>query len=336
MNKIIFAIIFLLAIVNFFSINTIYNSYVDQKFLMGAFYNKAENIPLEDIFSINTSFPNLSATSVPVEVLKAQILLNQKYYKDTVISMLDQGIKMNPYHQYPYAIKALYYANKNNLDSLEKYAKKSYYNMPDHKVHFNLYLDLLRFKKDTLELNKAFKYLKTPREEFAERYLSVLTNIKNNFSQSDENIADSLANLFSSNKYTEIYSKIFKVGKENVYQAFKIAKDAEKLFNNKKYEKAASLYERAFELNPIEKAYYENAANSHMQAGNDKKAIEILKEVISKLNPRTGKAEYLLGILYIGMKENQTGCEYLYESKNKGFTINPLIFSKFCNQEDTQ
>ena len=63
MNKIIFAIIFLLALVNFLSINTIYNSYVDQKFLMTAFYNNTENIPLEDIFSINTSFPNLSATT---------------------------------------------------------------------------------------------------------------------------------------------------------------------------------------------------------------------------------------------------------------------------------
>jgi hypothetical protein len=36
--------------------------------------------------------------------------------------------------------------------------------------------------------------------------------------------------------------------------------------------------------------------------GDDKKAIEILKEVITKLNPKTGKAEYLLGIIYIGME----------------------------------
>ena len=73
-----------------------------------------------------------------------------------------------------------------------------------------------------------------------------------------------------------------------------------------------------------------------MQAGNDRKAIEILKEVISKLNPKTGKAEYLLGIIYIGMKENQTGCEFLYKSKNKGFNVDKFMFSKFCSAENIQ
>ena len=71
-----------------------------------------------------------------------------------------------------------------------------------------------------------------------------------------------------------------------------------------------------------------------MQAGNDEKAIEILNDVISKLNPKTGKAEYLLGIIYIGMKENQTGCEYLYKSKNKGFSVDKIIFSKFCDTKN--
>ena len=73
-----------------------------------------------------------------------------------------------------------------------------------------------------------------------------------------------------------------------------------------------------------------------MQAGNDKKAIEILKEVITKLNPKTGKAEYLLGIIYIGMKENQTGCEYLYKSKNKGFNVDNLCFQSFVNRKKQQ
>lgn len=331
MNKVIYTIIFLLSIVNFFLIKIIYDSYVDQRFLTSAFYNKSKDISIEDIFKVNSSFPNISATTVPIEVLKAQILLNQNYYKDTVLEMLDKGVKANPYLQYPYSIKSIYYANKKNLDSLEKYAKQAYYNMPNHKIHFNLYLDLLQFKKDTLELNKAFKYLKNPREEFAERYLKVLTNIKNNFSQSDENIADSLANLFSQNKYTGIYSKIFKVGKENVYQAIQIADDAEKLFNNKKYDAAGSLYERAFELNPIEKAYSENAANSYMQAGKDQKAIEILNSLLKSLNPQTGKAEYLLGIIYLGQKDNDKGCQYLMQSLNKGFIVPKKIFERFCN-----
>ena len=73
-----------------------------------------------------------------------------------------------------------------------------------------------------------------------------------------------------------------------------------------------------------------------MQLGDDKKAIEILNEVITKLNPKTGKVEYLLGIIYIGMKENQKGCNYLFKSQDKGFTVDQFLFSKFCNTEETQ
>ena len=35
-----------------------------------------------------------------------------------------------------------------------------------------------------------------------------------------------------------------------------------------------------------------------MQLGNDEKAIELLNEVITKLNPKTGKAEYLLELFF--------------------------------------
>ena len=73
-----------------------------------------------------------------------------------------------------------------------------------------------------------------------------------------------------------------------------------------------------------------------MQLGDDKKAIEILNEVITKLNPKTGKAEYLLGIIHIGMKENQKGCDFLYKSQGKGFKVDQFLFSKFCNTQETQ
>ena len=64
--------------------------------------------------------------------------------------------------------------------------------------------------------------------------------------------------------------------------------------------------------------------------GEDEKAIKILKEVISKLTPTTGKAEYLLAIIYLGQERNNLGCEYLIKSKEKGFSIPNIMFEKFC------
>ena len=138
------------------------------------------------------------------------------------------------------------------------------------------------------------------------------------------------------NDLSRVYNTIFKVGKKNVEDGYFESLKANDFFKDNKFKEAAESFEKAYSYNSQEVSYYENAANSHMQAGNDKKAIEILKEVITKLNPKTGKAEYLLGIIYIGMKENQTGCEYLYKSKNKGFNVDQFIFSKFCNTENKQ
>ena len=68
-----------------------------------------------------------------------------------------------------------------------------------------------------------------------------------------------------------------------------------------------------------------------MQLGNDEKAIELLNEVITKLNPKTGKAEYLLGIIFLGKEQYDDGCKYLKESSQKGFDFPKAILERFCS-----
>ena len=98
--------------------------------------------------------------------------------------------------------------------------------------------------------------------------------------------------------------------------------------------RAAKSFLKAAEFNPLEVSYYENAANSYMQLGEDDKAIEVLNDVIQKLNPKTGKAEYLLGIIYIGQQKFQKGCEAINQSNNKGFNVPETIIERFCNLSD--
>ena len=42
-----------------------------------------------------------------------------------------------------------------------KYSKLYTYIMPNHTLHYNIYLDVIEFTKDSLELKKAFKEIKT-------------------------------------------------------------------------------------------------------------------------------------------------------------------------------
>ena len=124
---------------------------------------------------------------------------------------------------------------------------------------------------------------------------------------------------------------INKVGKKNVEEAYYESLEANDFFENKKFIEAGESFLKASSLNPFEISYFENAANSFIQAGEDDKAVNILKNLINKLNPRTGKAEYLLGITLIGQKNYIEGCEYLNLSLSKGFKIPKIIFDRFCN-----
>lgn len=330
MNRIIFAIIFFVAIINSYLVKIIYDSYVNQSFLTKAYYGIIDNYSNDQILSISSKFPNISVTTVPIEVLKTQVLLSNGFRKDTLLRMLNQGEKANPYLQYSNSLRAIYYANQNNFDSLKKYSKIAYYNMPNHNVHLNVYFDLLEFTKDTAELLKAYQHLDNPKIKFTERYLKSLTKIKSDFSSSDMDLIDSLKSKISGNQYLKMYSQIFSVGKKNISMGIYFSEQAQELFKNKNYLKAAELFEEAKNINPTENSYYENSANSYMQAGKDDKAIEILLNQLNKLAPTTGKSEYLLGIIYLGKGKNNNGCKYLQKSIDKGFKFPKVIFDKFC------
>ena len=133
------------------------------------------------------------------------------------------------------------------------------------------------------------------------------------------------------NETAKVFNIIFEVGKKNVEDAYFQSMEGVKFFNKKDFNRAAEYFSKAYNLNPKEVSYYENAANSYMQAGEDKKAIEILEKLIKNLNPKTGKAEYLLAIINIGLEKNEIGCKYLIKSEGKGFSVPKAIFERFCN-----
>jgi tetratricopeptide (TPR) repeat protein len=252
--------------------------------------------------------------------------------------MIAEGRKQNPFLPFNDLTKSVLFIRQEKPDSAYVYAKKAFYEIPNHEIHFELLMDIAEAYKDSLEVDKAFNSIKNKdlRNSFYEKYLKASLNIKNNIGLTENDILDKYSSKNPGVNLSKIFRTIFKVGKKNVEEGYYESLKANDFFKENKFKEAADSFEKAYLFNPQELSYYENAANSHMQAGNDKKAIEILKEAISKLNPKTGKAEYLLGIIYIGMKENQTGCEYLYKSKNKGFNVDKFMFSKFCNTENTE
>ena len=319
----------------------VFNSFQEQQFFVAAGNGTFTNYTREYVESLESKIPNLSAVTVPLETLKANLIYNiikEEKPDDTLHYMIAKGKNHNPFLPFNELTKSVLFIKQEKPDSAYLYAKKAFYEIPNHEIHFKLLMDIAEAYKDSLEVEKAFNSIKNKnlRNSFYEKYFEVSLNIKNNIGLTEKDILKKYNSNNPDSDLSEVYNTIFKVGKKNVEDGYYESLRANDFFKENKFEDAALSFEKAYSYNPQEVSYYENAANSHMQAGNDKKAIKILKEVLSRLNPKTGKAEYLLGIIYIGMQENQTGCEYLYKSKNKGFNVNKLMFSKFCNAENIQ
>ena len=136
-----------------------------------------------------------------------------------------------------------------------------------------------------------------------------------------------------SDNYYKMFQNLVELGAENIEKGYLLAVEAEKFYYLKEYKKSAIKFEQAFSYIPNEIPYYENAANSYMKLGNNTRAIEILEELIINLNPISGKAEYLLAILYVDEGQKKKGCDYLSISISKGFNVPEIVQRSLCKPQ---
>ena len=325
-------LIFLASIFTIYISIRVYSSFVDQQFLTAAGTGNLKQYKKEQVFSIKSDIPSITASTVPIETLKANLLYNIDYLDDTLHYMVEKGKTQNPFMPYNELTRSVLYIKERKPDSAYIFAKKAYYDVPNHDIHFNLLMDIIEAYKDSIELEKAINFYKGElRDQFYEKYLQVSLNIKNKIGLTEAKFLEKYNSKNPDSEVGKIMNVINKVGKKNVEEAYYESLEANDFFENKKFIEAGESFLKASSLNPFEISYFENAANSFIQAGEDDKAVNILKNLINKLNPKTGKAEYLLGITLIGQKNYIEGCEYLNLSLSKGFKIPKIIFDRFCN-----
>lgn len=308
----------------------IYKSYVEQRFLIITVGGEYTDYSLKKVSSISSDIPNITAQTTPIDALKAALFLR----KDSldVLPMIENGIKANPFMGYGEFLMSGYYIQRNLIDSAFYYGKKAYKKLPKQINHFNHYLNLIQVTGDTIALNEVYGDLdETNSPKKLERYLQVAGKIKQNIGLSEREILNKLSVKSPNNSFNRVFNILGEIGRENIYNGVYFASLAEKEFNLENYEKAADLFKRASTYNPLEKAYHENAANALMKIDENQKAIEILESMVEDLDPQSGKAEYLLGIIYLDEKDKEKGCLNLNIAKRKGFKFSDQILKRFCN-----
>lgn len=311
----------------------VYRSYEQQNFLILMTRDLNSKYTAEEVYSINSRIPNVSVHTIPIDAMKATLLIRLEE-NDSVLKFAENGLKANPYVGYPEVVKSIYFFNSGEMDSTLFYAKKAYQIYPNHYDHFDHYINLIEYKKDTLELKVLYDHLKNNySEKKYTKYLQVSSRMKNNLSLTDKDLIEKISVNNPLNSINKAFNVMGQIGRENVIKGLILSNNAERYYNKKDYVSSAKLFLSASQYNPLEVAYLENAANSYMKANENKKAITILEKILTELNPKTGKSEYVLGIIYLDLDQSKLGCDYLFKAKSKGFKFPDRILNQFCEEK---
>ena len=125
-------------------------------------------------------FPNITATSIPIQALRASFAINEGKFA-LADSLLDLAEKDNPYIGYTEYIKAKTYFGLGNIDSSTFYAEKAFKKWPKSIDNFTMYLKTLAFKGDTLAIVSAFDYIDDifrDRAPYSNEFINYYANAK--------------------------------------------------------------------------------------------------------------------------------------------------------------
>ena len=306
-------------------------SMIEQNYLLSDYAAGLKYLSEEQVFEYNSDFPNITVTTFPIKTMKARYLAHGKKYKEA-IKLAKSGIKDNPFLFFSESIISRSYEKLNEIDSAYFYSKKAFYGLPND-THRDYFLYLADKLKDTVEINKAFNYVK-------KRYkLSDWRSFLYNMSKiKDYNVNDlldkiNIAKKIFSSKYPEDTSfdeikKIIELKDPEKMEIIRKTVLAENYFKIKDYESAIKMYKDLFEIEKDEITHIENIALSYFKMMNYKEAI-IYYDKLMHLDKESGKPEYFIGLILIN-SEKEKACEFIKKSRLKGFNEAILVDDNYC------
>ena len=306
----------------------LYDSYVKQGYLMSDFDSQKFDTPLNIINSIDDSYPNITATALPIKALKANY-----YSSDSIVSrLLDLSIKDNPYIKYPQALKAIRFYAEKEYDSAIYYARDSYNGIRNNELHILTYMTTLASIKDSITLDSIFEASKSLNSKnMWAGYLSNLLLMNAPFSNHKYSKFKEAIKLYPNDPKFEFYRSAYFLGDSLRDTTKKLLNNASVEFNNKNYAKSAEIYLQASRFDPIDPSYLENAGHS-LYLLNDKSKAKMLFDSVITYYPNTkGKAYYFKGLMLIESKSSlEESCRMFSISLKRGYSDAQKAINLFC------
>jgi O-antigen ligase/Tfp pilus assembly protein PilF len=310
--------------------HTTYQSLKGQLFLLRDFNNNQYSVTMDKIDHITPELPNITVTTIPMKSIKARYYFNAKKY-DKALALLDEGIPANPYLFFSENLKAQIFLQQGKIDSAHVNARKAFYGLPKNGLHASIYAQTLQIKKDPAETLKVFEVLsKKSGPAIWKNFLIVLSQMT--ASQDPEFIkyASKAVELFPNDKELFTLKKLAVVGQQKINDAAAISQLGLNYFNQGKYVEAGLEFEKALKIDILEFAHCENAASAFYMAGDYDKALIYSDRVISELNPKTGKSEYINALVHLNIGGVPRACELLRQAIDYGYTQAQATLDQRC------
>ena len=300
-------------------------------------YNRGENnIPLVVFDLFDNEIPNISQTTLPIKFLKARYL----YELDSLeasINLLHDSRKHNPYIMAPEALISKIYLDLKVLDSAEYWGKKAFYAVPNNSLHRDIYFDILKENKDTLELRNAFNILREKNR--VDHWLDYLLTSYSVLGANNEYLIKIASEFDKSTLISKtdidrfnFITRLIEIGSLDVSVSAELAIEAEKVFLEKNYPFAAYLFDKASQFDPNEYTFIENAAIAYNLSEDYEKAEEYFNRVFNDFNIKNGKSEFYFGVMLLKLERLEEGCTNLKKASefNYGEGGALEVYSKFC------
>lgn len=340
-NKYYIVISILISICLAISSFLVYKSHVEQTQLLYDFNNNPRlKLPLEKALKSNITYPNLSATALPLGAM-----IGRYQYENGNIEKAKELLMSSKKHS-PYIQINNYYLAKVYESSGERDSALFYYNMANEKLPLNKLhaYDRMRFLSENydneVKIDKIFNRIKYQEEYliwkfYVEFKVNSVRVSEINITEKKEtilNLIDEAKILFPKDESDfERYSQILIYGSDKVIAAKEISEKGINKIEEKKFDDAIKLFKNAMNIFPQEFSNYENLAFSYLSIQKPEEALIFLEEEKIKCDfiPNKGNYEYLLGLTYYALKNKSEACKNFKIAKQKG-KKEANTFNKIC------
>lgn len=288
---------------------------------------------------ISHDFPNLTETAMPIKAMKARYYYLQGN-REEAHRMAEEGAIDNPQIFFSENLKSQFFLQEGQLDSAYVYAKKAFEGLPNNMPHYDMYMKTLVAKKDISTIDAVFERVRALDGDTETIWTIYIRSLAQTRSLGDPYAMSKAATAYQLFPTDETIFSLYRMltyGQQRMVQAENLNAQATEAYNNKDFATAASFFQKAFDLDPLQHTYSLNAALGFYEAKQFGQAIELLDLALTSKNEDTKeRALRYKGLALFAANRAPESCAVFLQLKNNyPKRMYEQEFRKYCFGQKT-